>query len=273
MCTGGSAGFRYFFVQRQLKKSESERSRYQQAIHWAAHEMRTPLTAIQGSSEIMTRYALPEAKRKQLSEMINSESKRLARMIQTFLDVERLAEGQMEMKREPFQASATSSTRVCSAWQPLAERKKIGIFLDTPVRRKSDGRPGIDGVRALQSVDQRREIFAGGYAKCMLRRNCAATNCGFRCAIRASAWTRKELKNIFKKFYRTKRAEASGEVGTGIGLSIVEQIVTHHGGRMEVDQRAGKRLMLYHDSVGFQGAVKPPSFGNSRNAETSDRRG
>ncbi len=67
--------------------------------------MRTPLTAIQGSSEIMTRYALPDAKRQQLSEMINSESKRLARMIQTFLDVERLADGQMELKREPFAAA------------------------------------------------------------------------------------------------------------------------------------------------------------------------
>ena len=40
----------------------------------------------------------------------------------------------------------------------------------------------------------------------------------------------KELKSIFQKFYRTKQAEASGEAGTGIGLSIVEQIVTHHGG-------------------------------------------
>ena len=37
--------------------------------------------------------------------MINSESKRLARMIQTFLDVERLADGQMEMKREIVRGS------------------------------------------------------------------------------------------------------------------------------------------------------------------------
>ena len=35
----------------------------------------------------------------------------------------------------------------------------------------------------------------------------------------------KEVKKIFQKFYRTKRAEQSGEAGTGIGLSIVEQIV------------------------------------------------
>ncbi|MEP6961794.1 MAG: HAMP domain-containing sensor histidine kinase, partial [Acidobacteriota bacterium] len=50
----------------------------------------------------------------------------------------------------------------------------------------------------------------------------------------------KELKKIFQKFYRTKRAEATGEVGTGIGLSIVEQIVTHHGGRMDVTSTPGK---------------------------------
>jgi signal transduction histidine kinase len=50
----------------------------------------------------------------------------------------------------------------------------------------------------------------------------------------------KEQKQIFKKFYRTKRAEASGEVGTGIGLSIVDQIVTHHGGRIDVTSEPGK---------------------------------
>jgi signal transduction histidine kinase len=51
---------------------------------------------------------------------------------------------------------------------------------------------------------------------------------------------KKEVGRIFEKFYRTKRAEQSGEAGTGIGLSIVEQIVTQHGGAIHVESEPGK---------------------------------
>ena len=74
--------------------AEHEKTRYQQAMQFVTHEMRTPLTAIQGSSELISRYgSMPEAKRKQMADLINAESKRLARMIETFLSVERLSAG------------------------------------------------------------------------------------------------------------------------------------------------------------------------------------
>jgi signal transduction histidine kinase len=231
-----AATYYHFVIRRALRQAETQRHHYQQAIHFVTHEMRTPLTAIQGSSELMGRYNLSEEKRKQMSEMINQESKRLARMIQTFLDVERLSDGQMELKREAFEVRQMVEACVARA-RPLAERKNIRIVTET-----------LDG-----SLEGDRELME--YAVYNLLTNAvkyspADTQITVACRLEANhlrlsvqdqgiGMDAKELRQIFQKFYRTKRAEASGEVGTGIGLSIVEQIVQHHSGKMEVTSQPG----------------------------------
>jgi signal transduction histidine kinase len=265
LSAAGAASFQHFFVRRQLHRSESEKSRYQQAIHWAAHEMRTPLTAIQGSSEIMTRYSLPDEKRHELSEMINSESKRLARVIQTFLDVERLADGQAELKRERFPAAAVVETCLKRA-APIAERKKISISLDTPVDGTLTGDRELMEYALYNLLTNAVKYSPAGTEVHVF----AELNRGqLRLAVRDQGigMDAKELKNIFKKFYRTKRAEASGEVGTGIGLSIVEQIVAHHGGRIEVTSEPGRGSCFTMILTASETATA------SHNAQALDRRG
>ena len=121
--------YQLLVVRRSLRRSEAERDRYRATIHFVTHEMRTPLTAIQGSSELMGRYALPEEKRKQIAELINSESKRLGRMIEMFLSVERLSAGQVELKKETWSAGELMAACVQRAL-PLAERKQIRILTD-----------------------------------------------------------------------------------------------------------------------------------------------
>ena len=121
-----AASFQHFLVRGRLRRAEKDRTRYRQAIQFVTHEMRTPLTAIQGSSELMGRYNLTDDKRRQIASMIHSESKRLATMIQTFLDVERLSAGQMEMKREPVDLCAV--LRAClERVRPLADKKNIAV--------------------------------------------------------------------------------------------------------------------------------------------------
>jgi signal transduction histidine kinase len=233
-----AATFQYFATRRELKKSESDKARYQQAIHFVTHEMRTPLTAIQGSSELMGRYNLTEDKRKQMAQMINMESKRLARMIQTFLDVERLSEGQMEMKRAPF-ASREVIESCVERVRPLAERKQIRILVDSLAEATVTGDRELMEY-AIYNLLTNAVKYSPGETE--VRVESVRDGEHVRVAVRDQGigMDAKELKNIFRKFYRTKRAEASGEAGTGIGLSIVEQIVTHHGGKMEVASTPGK---------------------------------
>lgn len=233
----GSASYQYFVVRRRMVSSEAATERYQKAFHFVAHEMRTPLTAIQGSSELISRYNLPEPKRKELGTMINAESKRLARMITTFLDVEKLGAGQMELRLTEF--SARDLIDVCLARAaPLAERKQIRL------------EAGVDGALSLKADRELMEYALYNLVTNAIKYSPAGTdvrihaaadrgNARIAVADRGIGMDSAEVKNLFRKFYRTRSAEASGEVGTGIGLSIVKEIVTHHGGRVEVESSPG----------------------------------
>lgn len=233
-----AASWQHFVVRRQLLKSESDRVRYQQAIHFVTHEMRSPLTAIQGSSEMMGRYNLSEEKRKQMAHTINSESKRLAKMIQTFLDIERLTDGQMELRSEAFQLPDVVQTCVERA-RPLAERKGIAMELGEL------GGFTLQGDRELMEYavyNLLTNAVKYSPADTTVTVSASSEDGHARLSVRdqGMGMDEKELKNIGRKFYRTKKAEASGEAGTGIGLSLVNQIVSHHRGRMEVMSSPGK---------------------------------
>jgi signal transduction histidine kinase len=233
-----AASYYHLVVRRNLAIEQASRERYQQAMHFVTHEMRTPLSAIQGSSELISRYPLTAEKRQQIALLINSESKRLARMVEIFLNVERLSAGQMELKREAIPVKQMMEVCV-ERVRPLAERKHIGMTLG-PVPEDLN----LTGDRELME-----------YACYNLLTN-AVKYSPQRTEVTASAWKHdtwihiaikdqgigmdhKEVKQIFQKFYRTKKAEESGEAGTGIGLSIVQQIVEQHGGRIEVTSRPG----------------------------------
>jgi signal transduction histidine kinase len=210
----------------------------------------------------MTRYSLTDAKRSELSLMINSESKRLARIISTFLDVERLAEGQMELKQETL--AVTDLVNICmDRARPLAERKHISMILDSAVEGTVLGDRELLEY-ALYNLLTNAVKYSPPDTE--IHVYSALRDGELRLAVRDQGigMDAKEIKSVFQKFYRTKRAEASGETGTGIGLSIVEQIVFRHGGRIEVTSTPGKgscftMIMKAHASA-------------PTNAETADRR-
>jgi len=234
-----AGGYQLLVVRRSLRRSEAERDRYRQTIHFVTHEMRTPLTAIQGSSELMGRYALPEEKRKQIVELINAESKRLGRMIEMFLSVERLSAGQVDLKKETFSAGELMAGCVARAL-PLAERKQIRILTEAAPQDIL-----LTGDRELMEYAFYNLLTnAIKYSPPRTQVTLAAARKREHAYISVEdqgiGVDQKEVRKIFQKFYRTRRAEQSGEAGTGIGLSIVEQIVIQHSGTIEVMSRPGE---------------------------------
>lgn len=233
------AAHRYWFVNRRLHRSEQETENYRDAIHYVTHEMRTPLTAIQGSSELISRYSLSADKQKQIAGMIHSESKRLGRLIQVFLDVERLSAGQMQLRDDAFTAADLVATCVERA-QPLAQNKQITLSTDTGCA--SDG--SLHGDRellehALYNLITNAVKYSGTGSTVTIRCARRGQEAVLTVVDQGMGMTAEEQRAVFRKFYRTAAAERSGEKGSGVGLSIVDQIVSAHGGRVDLKSEPG----------------------------------
>ena len=234
----GSGVCRHLVVRKRLGQAESQRDRYQRAVGYVTHEMRTPLTTIQGSSEIMSRYPLSDEKRKEIAEMIHRESKRLGRMMETFLGVEQLSAGERELAGASLPAAEILAAALDRA-RPAANKKQIEIeqdFADAAT---------IWGDRefleyACYNLIANAVKYSPARGKITVRAKQHQDHVYLSVADRGYGMDESEIKNIFQRFYRTERAEQSGTPGTGLGLALVEEIVDRHGGSIKVESRVNE---------------------------------
>lgn len=237
--TGAGAAWRHLLVGRQLARAEHDKDRYQRTIRFVTHEMRTPLTAIQGSSELISRYSqMPEAKRREMADLINAESKRLAGMITAFLSAERLSEGEMAIRREPVSLSELVDRCVTRA-RALASGKNIAIDVSAlPDSAVSGDRELLE--YALYNLLTNAVKYSPANTRISVAAEASGNQIRLSVTDQGIGMEKHEVHHVFERFYRTKRAEQSGEVGTGIGLSIVEEIIRGHGGSVEVSSEPGR---------------------------------
>ena len=230
--------YRHLAVRKRLGQAESQRDRYQRAVGYVTHEMRTPLTAIQGSSEIISRYPLSDEKRREIADMIHRESKRLGRMMETFLGVEQLSAGERELARERVPAGEILASALDRA-RPAAEKKNIEIEQDF------GDAATILGDRefleyACYNLIANAVKYSPARGKITVRAKQHQDHVYLSVEDRGYGMDESEIKNIFQRFYRTERAEQSGTPGSGLGLALVEEIVDRHGGSIEVKSRVNE---------------------------------
>jgi signal transduction histidine kinase len=159
-------------------------------------------------------------------------------MIETFLSVEKLSAGEMEMKRERFGLAGVVG-RCAERAKPLADAKDIAVDLETLPSVEITGDRELMEYAVYNLLTNAIKYSPGGTRVRVFGED-------DRNVVRLSVqdqgigMDKKEVRRIFEKFYRTKRAEQTGEAGTGIGLSIVEQIIQQHGGTIDVESEPGK---------------------------------
>ncbi len=221
----------------QYKTLERLRARF---ISNISHELRTPLTTIKtylhllrGAPEMLPEYL----------DILEREADWQARLVEDVLEISRLDSGALRMQFGPVELNALTA-EVVDAQRPLALAQ--GLVLECRLAGKGPvARADPDALRivlinlvrnALQytSSGGRIEVSTGEEERE-----------GHRWAVFTVADTgigipREELPYIFDRFFRGERPRQMQIPGSGLGLSIVKEIVDRHGGRVTVESEEGK---------------------------------
>jgi len=225
-------------ARRTASESEAKRRRSQQQFEMATHEIRTPLTAIQASSELLTRYPLDDAKRKQMLDLIYDESQRLGKLVERFLSVERLAAGEMELKRLPVDLSSVVSATI-ERLRAAAERKRITLVRDDMISKAEiEGDPELLEFAISNLVNNAVKYSPAG-TSVRLTLECDRGRTRIHVSDSGSGLTAEESRKIFDRFYRTESAKRSEAPGFGLGLAVAREIARHHGGDLELKSKPG----------------------------------
>jgi signal transduction histidine kinase len=201
-----------------------------------AHEVRNPLNAVGMTAQRLRREFLgtvPEAapERGELVELLStmaSETKRIERIVQQFLEYARPP----RLAPEPVDLGALIED-VAGRARPLAEAR--GIRLDAAATEA--GTATVDAAQLRQALDNllRNAVEAtpaGGVVSVSARRESKGHAIDVRDTGRGIEPD--QLPRIFDLYFTTKPE------GTGVGLAVTQQIVTAHGGTIEVGSRPGE---------------------------------
>lgn len=211
------------------RTEEMERELMQEEmIAQVSHEFRTPLTPILGYSEILRSKELPPERLKAYSATIHQEAVRLSRLVDDFLDLQRMESGRQPYYLVPLDLRELVTDTV-EEWQH-DNRHRMHLKL-----------PHIP-VIALADADRMRQVLHNLISNAVkyspdgtaVHISAALEGGAIRLDISDSGLgiPEKDKDKIFRKFYRVEHNDRKKISGSGLGLPIAKEIVEGHSGQI-----------------------------------------
>ena len=223
----------------QLERVNRAKSEF---VSIVSHEFRTPLTGIQGFSEMMRDEDLPLAEMKEYAADINKDALRLNRMITEMLDLDRMEAGRMELHREPTDLNAIV-VEAADRLRPSAPSHPIALALEPNMPAFSGDRDRLTQVIGNLLSNAVKYSPTGGAIA--VGSSLEGTNVHLTVADRGMGIPADMLESIWERYSRVDSDTTRGIQGTGLGLPIVRQIVQLHGGRVWAESELGRGSVFH----------------------------
>lgn len=216
--------------QRELRQMQTD------VMALVTHEMKTPLTAIQGLSEVLMKFDAAPEKRREMHGAINEAAQRMRRMIDEYLDLTRLESGTHPLRQTFIRPTGLLEQNLQLLDLIAAQR---GIRL---TRSFASDLPVIQAdadllSRAITNLVVNAIKYSPANSEVTISAKVENKSVLFSVSDQGYGIPPEHQTHIFEKFYRIPRVEDADTPGAGLGLAMVREIAEMHGGRVTVESK------------------------------------
>lgn len=203
-----------------------------------SHELRSPLTSMQGFINGMLDGTVPESERDHYLGIVLDETRRLSKLISTLLDLSQIESGQTVLNFSIFDVNEMIS-RVLLRQENRIEGKGMDVAIDF----------GADTMNVSADADRIEQVLinlidnAIKYGKqngiITLTTKREGRTVTVVIADDGKGIPQEDMPFVFERFYKADKAHTIGN-GTGLGLAIAKSIIDQHGQRIWVESKEGE---------------------------------
>ena len=233
-------GFGVFFVARAAAREVRLAELKSNFVSSVSHDLKTPLALIQLFAETLELGRLKSTERAhEYYRIINSEARKLTRLIDNILDFSK-----MEAGLRPYKVGrkdlADVTQRVLGALQSQFAQNQFNVRFE-----QAGAVPAVlvdaDAVeQAIENLLTNAMKYSGDSRDIVVR---VGAEPGYACVSvidRGIGIPRRDQRRIFRKFYRIEADAVTGPQGCGLGLAIVDHTMRGHGGHVRVESEPGR---------------------------------
>jgi signal transduction histidine kinase len=212
-----------------------------QFLSIASHELKTPLTSLLMAAQLIQRRTAREATlgprdQRALTVVVN-QAARLNRMILSLLDLSRIESGQLSIEHGEVDLNALVRS-LQEEVTPTLEQHTLEVEApDTPVLVRGDA---LRLEQVLQNLVQNGVRYSPQGGPITVRLTTQDGEARIAVTDRGIGIPAEALPNLGGRFYRAPNVEQHQISGLGIGLYVVREIVTLHGGQFDVTSTEGE---------------------------------
>lgn len=201
-----------------------------------SHELRTPMTTISGFVDGVLDGTIPPEKHQQYLQVVSRETKRLSRLVYSMLALSRIDNGEMKLARTAVDLTEVAGNVLLSFEQHI-DKKGLTIDGDEQAVAVSADRDLLGQV--MYNLIENAVKFSDEGGTLTLSTRAEGGRGYFTLRNTGHGIAPEELPHIFERFYKSDASRSLDKTGMGLGLFLVKQIVTLHGGEITVRSLQG----------------------------------